>query len=108
MDKSESRLKAYATSYLKKCEQLRQFINIANDFEIELSGVQKNIVLDKIQNYQKKSDTFNYFREWKYDHNCAGSLSHYHIGSSIEIEDKIRLQRLRELKLQNILDNSEE
>ena len=65
-DKSLKQLERIEKKYLKKIETLKNFLTTANDFDIELVDLQKNMVDEKITFYNKEYVKIKEFKEWKY------------------------------------------
>jgi hypothetical protein len=106
-DKSLKQLERIENKYLKKIETLKNFLTTANDFDIELVDLQKNMVDEKINFYNKEYIKINLFKEWKYLHDCEPKM--IVLWGSLKEDDleRIRMKYLRFKKLTRLKKTTE-
>lgn len=101
--KSEKSLNQLIKKYRIKIERLENLKTTFYDFEIEITDIQVNMINEKIKYYRSIYQDMIRFRIWKFEYRCESRLNLYHLKYDTEELRLIKLNYLREKKLNRII-----
>jgi len=103
--KSENKLDQMIKKFKIKIERLVDLRPTFNDFDIEITDIQKSMISEKIFGYYNLLSDLIRFRYWKYDCKCVGDLVLRYL-EDFELDDleEVKKYYFRKIKINRLKD----